>query len=114
MDKVYSASADSTGTAVATVDNIPTGVNWIVWQTSVESSPFRSGANATMRRNGRYVTSTIQGGGSSAQGPPALLLTPNDTVTMTWKGLTAGDQGLMTLFVEEVSPGSHGSAFGLV
>lgn len=97
-----------------TVEHGKTGLWWIVWQWTVETNPVRTSARATARRNGRYITSTLVGSGSSAQGAPALKLEASDVFTMDWVGLTSGDQAVLTLLLEEVPAGTLGSSFGLV
>ena len=97
-----------------TIEHGKSGLQWIIWQLTVETIPARLSAQATLRKNGRYVTSTIVGSGSSAQGPPAILLNSNDVLTVLWIGMQAGDELIATPFYEEVPWGQHGTGFGLV
>lgn len=113
-DTSLTATANSSGIAVVSFAHNKSGLRWIVWQLTVETIPVRGGAQATIRRNGRYITSTIVGSGSSAQGPPALKMEPNDVLTCTWTGLTAGDEAILLFLYEEVPWGNAGSTFGLV
>lgn len=114
MDKSFTAIAIAGGTATVDITPVPGGLQWIVWQFTVETIPVRGAAQATVRRNGRYLTSTIVGSSSSAQGPPSLQLAPSDELTCTWVGLTVGDEAILTLFYEETEMGGHGSGFGIV
>jgi hypothetical protein len=114
VDKSFTGTADGTGIATVQVPGPPSGRQWIVWQISVGTVPARSGVTATITRNGRYLTSTIVGGGSSAQGPPALLVAPTDNLVCVWNGLTTGDESIITLWYEETAFGQSGSTFGLV
>jgi len=108
------ATADASGKASCLIALNKSGLNWIVWQVSVESIPVRSSANAVLRRNGIFVSSTIVGSASSAQGPPAFLLHQGDLLTVDWIGMTSGDECIATAFYEEVPIGQVGSGFGLV
>ena len=113
-DLPVSAIADSTGTAVVTLPPVQGGLKWIIWQITVETIPVRTGNQATVRRNGRYISSTVTGSNASAQGPPALNYNPNDVVTVTWTGMTQGDECIATILYEEAPFGGKGSQFGLV
>lgn len=114
MDRPVTATADVNGNATALMKVDKSGVQWHVWQVSVETIPVRSSSRATLRRNGRYVSSTITGSGATAFGPPALLLNQNDQLTVDWIGMTAGDECIATPFYEEVQWGQPGTGFGLV
>lgn len=113
-DGPFTTNADSTGTAVLTIPAPVSGRRWIIWQMTVETIPVRSGSQATIRRNSRYITSTVSASGSSAQGPPALAFNPGDILTVTWTGMTQGDECICTVLYEEVGAGGKGSQFGLV
>lgn len=113
-DFPQTGTANASGNATVTYQHNKTGIWWIIWQWTVETIPFRSGARSATRRNGRYVASTVSGGGASAQGPPAMLLEPSDVLEFTWTGLTLGDQAIATLYYEEVPAGTHGTSFGLI
>jgi hypothetical protein len=113
-DYVASALADSTGTGTITFAPVQGGLQWIIWQIAVETIPVRTGNTATLRRNGRYISSTVTGSSASSQGPPALAYNPGDTMTMTWTGMTEGDECIVTVLYEQVLSGGKGSSFGLV
>lgn len=108
------AIANAAGVAVVTYNHNKGGIWQILWQTTVETNPVVGTARATVRRNGRYISSTLSGSGASAQGQPALKLEASDVLTVTWVGLTAGTQGIALFLFEEVPAGSIGSTFGLV
>lgn len=100
-------------TATVTIQHGKAGLDWIVWQATVQSIPRRGGSNTTMYRDGTYITSSIVVP-ASAQGPPSLLLHDINVLDTVFAGMTAGDECLVTLLYEEVPWGQHGSAFGLV
>lgn len=97
---VATASADSTGTAVVTITPDKSGVQWTIAQLGVESVPPRGTATATIRLNGRYVTSTIVMP-QSAGGQPFINLQYNDQFTVTFSGLTVKDEAIVTYFYNE-------------
>lgn len=102
-DLVRSIQAGSSGTATVTVsgESIPTGMIWVVSQISIETIPSRVTASATVRKNGRYLTSSAQGSASSAQGPPYISLSSHDVLTVTWTGLSLNDSCIATLLYNE-------------
>lgn len=100
-DYTQTAIADATGAAVATISLNNSGLVWIVAQISVETVPFRVGCTAVIRRNGIFVAGSPQGSSDTAYGPPAILLRTGDQLTVTWAGLTKGDQGKATAFYAE-------------
>lgn len=93
-------------TAQVVLENVPTGRQWVVSQISVETIPPRNTAQATVKLNGRYITSTVLGKGSSAQGPPFLTLTSNDDLTIDWSGMTAGDNCIGNFIYNESQAGT--------
>jgi len=111
---VQTALANTAGVAIVRYEHGKGGIWQIIWQTTVRTIPVRTSARATITRNGQYITSTIVGSGSSAQGPPALKLDASDVFEVTWIGLTNKDQAIALLLMEEVPAGTMGSGFGLV
>lgn len=112
-DQPFSAVATTTAVTV-TINGPQSGLQWIVWQLSVETIPFRPGAVAVVKRNGRLVTSTVNGGRSAAQGPPALRISSSDVLTIDWTAVHVGDEAVCTLYYEETQWDQYGSTFGLV
>lgn len=108
------ANADSTGSATVTVVHGKSGLQWILWQLTIETIPTRTAASAVVRRNGAYITSSIIGSGSSAQGPPAIVLNDSDVLSVTWSNMTQGDECIARLLYEEVPYGQMGSTYGRV
>ncbi len=98
-----SAVADATGTATVDVFDIPSGLIWVVSQTSVEALTAQVSVTATIRKNGRYITSTNQGNSSSAGGQPFIRLAAGDHYTVTWTGLIQGDTAILNLLYNEFS-----------
>lgn len=108
MTQEYSlaGTAGSDGTAVITFAGIvPTGLVWVIEQISVETIPARSGATVTIRKNGRFQTSSPLGSGATAQGPPTLWQRSHDVVTVNWSFLTQGDSCVATLTYSEYVAG---------
>lgn len=100
-DTTLSATANASGVAVIQFQPVAAGLIWIVPQYSVETLPFRVGSTCTIRKNGRFVSSTSLGSGDTAYGPPALILNRGDILLFTWAGMTSGDECLATLFYKE-------------
>lgn len=100
-DLSVTATADASGTAVATFQLVNSGLVWIVAQISNETTPFRVGATATIRRNGRFIAASSIGSADTAFGPPSVLLRPGEQLTLTWVGLAVGDQAIGTIFYKE-------------
>lgn len=100
-DHTETATADSTGTAVVNFETISPGLQWVISQISLETTPFRVGASCVVRRGGRYLTSTIIGSGDTAYGPPSIILLRGVLLTCTWTGLTQGDEAIATIWYEE-------------
>lgn len=102
-DLVRSVQAGASGTAVVTIsgESVPTGIVYVISQLSVETLPVRTSATATVRKNGRYISSTAQGSASSAQGPPYISITSHDVLTITWTGMTLNDSCIATLLYNE-------------
>lgn len=102
-DLVRSVQAGANGTATVTVsgESVPSGIIYVVSQLSVETLPVRTTATATVRKNGRYLSSTAQGSASSAQGPPYISLSSHDILTITWTGMTLNDSCIATLLYNE-------------
>lgn len=100
-----SVTADSSGNASVSFDQLPTGVQWIVWQSSVETIPQVTGCSAYVKMNGRLVTSTQFGSSSAASGPPAITINPGDQFQINWIGGPPGGSCVATLMYNEVPYG---------
>jgi hypothetical protein len=100
-----SVTADSSGAAAVSFDQLPTGIQWLVWQTSVETIPQGVGCSAYIKMNGRLVTSTPFGGSSAASGPPAITISPGDQFVVSWVGAPVGGSCVATLLYDEVPYG---------
>jgi hypothetical protein len=99
------STADSSGTATVAFDQLPTGIQWIVWQTSVETIPQTTGCSAYIKMNGRLVTSTQFGSSSAASGPPAITINPGDQFVISWIGAPASGSCIATILYDEVPYG---------
>lgn len=104
-----SVTASSAGAGSVDFSDVPTGVQWIVWQTSVETLPQGVGCSAYIKLNRRLVTSTAFGSSSAASGPPAVTISPGDTYTIEWLGAPAGSSLIGTLMYNEVPYGQRPS-----
>jgi hypothetical protein len=113
MDLAFSKTAVAT-TDTLHIDGPASGLQWILWQFSVETIPFEPGASAVVRRNGRLLAATNIGGRTDRQGPPAIQITNSDALDITWQGVRVGDELLCTLLVETTQWGQLGTSFGLV
>lgn len=100
-------TADSSGAATVRFSDLPTGIQWIVWQTAVETIPQGVGVSAYIRNNGRLVTSTPFGSASAASGPPAITISPGDQFEISWIGAPAGASCVATLLYNEVPYGER-------
>lgn len=115
MSQEYSlsASAGADGSATVTFAGlVPTGLIWVIGQVSAETIPARSGATVTIRKNGRYVTSSPLGSGATAQGPPNIYQRSHDVVTVSWANLTSGDSCIATLVYSEYTVGQDAALLG--
>lgn len=62
----------------------------------------RSGSVVTVRKNGRFITSTpFSIGSASAQGPPFILARAGDQIVCSWSGMTLNDICLVTWYYRE-------------
>jgi hypothetical protein len=102
---VRSVTADANGSGTVTFNQIPTGIQWIVSQTTVETIPQGVGCSAYIKRNGRLLSSTPFGSSSSAGGDPAITISPGDDFSIEWQGAPAGSALVGTIFYQEVPYG---------
>jgi hypothetical protein len=105
-DYPQAITAPAGGTAVMTLSPVPTGLEWVVSQINNETIPARNGATITIRKNGRYITSSPLGSGASASGPPFITITSHDVLTLTWTGMTQGDTCIGVLLYSEYVVGA--------
>lgn len=99
-DFAASARAVTGGTAVVRIQHNRSGIVWVVSQIAVESIPARPAANATIRRNGRYITSTATLP-ASAQGQPFYQLNASDLIEVSFANLGVGDNAIVSLLYTE-------------
>lgn len=113
-DKTKSIFATGTSAQVMTIDGPPAGLQWILYQWSVETLPFEAGASVIVRRNGRLITSSTSGGRASAQGPPAFLFSPGDLFTVQWDGVAVNDELIFSWMYREQQYGELPDGYGVV
>ncbi len=102
------------GTVTVACNHNKQNIQWIVWQMSVESSVVNSQAQIlSVRRNGRLLTSSFVVP-ASAQGPPAILLDGSDNLEIDFIGMNTGDEGIVTLFFQEIQVGQLPPVYGVV
>lgn len=107
MDRSYPVIAKADGTCQAVVnDGPPKGLVWVIAQISIETTVFRAGATAVIRRDGRFVANSSLASSDTAYGPPPIMQNHNGAVTCDWAGLTVGDQAIMTIFYDEQDNGA--------
>ena len=96
----FSSFAGVGGTTTVRITPNKSGIQWSIAQVGIESVPQRATANATVRVNGRYITSSAILP-SSASGTPAINLQYFEEMTVDFVGLTSGDNAVVTVFYTE-------------
>lgn len=116
MPDITQSAKVTAASGIAQLDFVhgKSGVQWIVSQISNSTSPFRVGSTVTVKRNGRYLTSTPLASGDSASGPPAYLLNASDVLSLIFTGMTVGDQVEGTLFYDEKAWSPNPTGGGIV
>ena len=103
MQIPYSAFANAQGSATITINDVKSGLTRVIGQISVEClTAFRVGATATLKMNGRYLTSTIIASGDTAYNQPYIAQNTSDTITAVFTGFTNKDQVAVTLYCVEI------------
>ena len=99
MQIVYTGTANASGNVTVTINDVQSGLLRVIAQISVECiTAFRPGAACVIRRNGRFVTSTIIASGDTAYKEPFLQQTNTDTITCDFTGFTNKDNVAVTVF----------------
>lgn len=101
LKRPYSATiaADGTGRAEIT----PTSTwSWSVTQVSVELAAAPTGAAATIRVDGVFVTALIVTGDAAAGDPP-VPLGVGETMTVEFTGCTPGQVATILVFYDEIA-----------
>lgn len=81
---------------------VPTGVNWIASQVSVEIVPTTTQTvTARVRLNGRLITATNQGSGAGAGGYPFFIIRSGDKFVVSFANAPVGSSAVMSLFYNE-------------
>lgn len=83
----YTGIAPASG--IVSVQVQPGAQEWKVTQVSTECSAAPVGAACRVRVNGTIISKMLPAG-DVASGDPPVQLTPADTMTVDWTGLTTG------------------------
>jgi len=99
----YTGNADASGNCTITINDVKSGLTRVIGQISVEClTAFRVGATATLRMNGRYLTSTIIASADTAYNQPYIAQNTSDVITATFTGFTNKDELCVTLYCIEI------------
>lgn len=116
-DYPQSVILNSSGAGTVTLAGIPSGKEWVLQQIGLTTIPAITGTGcvATVARNGQVVSTTNQGGGSSAGGQPYYRVTSADKFTVSWTGGPANGQAIATFsYTEHVVGTGSPSNTGIV
>ena len=99
-DQSYQATANASGVATVTITITGRTRMWSVSQISTECAAAPAGATCVVRKNGSLVTPMIATG-DVAGGDPPLSIRPQDSLTVTWAGLTVGTLAAVYIIYDE-------------
>jgi hypothetical protein len=107
------AKAVAGGTAQVRIQHNRSGLQWVVSQLSVESNPLRTGATATIKLNGQFVSDTPFLP-QTASGQPFITLNASDLLTADFAFLTVNDVAILNIFYVETYWGNAPYVGGVV
>lgn len=79
------------GTAQVIIQQDNASMEWDVYQVSVNAPATSGKASAIMTYNGFFVTRTSQAAGDTAIGPPDIILSRADIITISFSNANPGD-----------------------
>lgn len=106
MFRTFQQKVDSNGAAVVTVKPLTTAMEWDIYQISVKTQVYWKYTQCEIQVNGFFVCGSPQGSLDTATGPPDTVLTPNDTLTVTWINASPGDIATVGIWYNENPVGS--------
>lgn len=102
-ERPYSGPVTATGTLTLTVKSMQSAI-WEVTQVSIEMRTAPVGAQATLRKNGNFITDMVPSADVASE-MPSVVLRQNDVMTVEWTGCTPGDIGEATVFYNQYRRG---------
>lgn len=107
-DYIGTSQLDNTGAGSYTLQQIPSGKEWVLQQIGVATIPLVSGSGcvANIYRNGQLISSTNQGSAGSAGGQPYYRITSADTFKVVWTGGPVSGQAVVTISYSEHAIGT--------
>lgn len=76
--------------------------NWEIKQVSLSMASAPAGAVAAIYLNGNLVSPAPSPRRASAAGLPYIMMRPGDEMYVLWESCTTGDQGLVTVYLDQI------------
>jgi hypothetical protein len=98
-------ASDGTGSVLIQQDNA--SVEWDISQVSINTSTGKgTRVTAQMLLNGFFLAATTQGSGDTATGPPDIILSRSDILTIAFSGGNPGDKTNVGIWYTEQNAGT--------
>jgi hypothetical protein len=92
-------ASDGTASVLVQQDNAST--EWDIFQVSVNAPMTSSKITAQLLINGFFLTRTAQASGDTATGPPNVILSRSDIMTLAFSGGNPGDRVNVAVWYNE-------------
>lgn len=101
MFRTFQTRVDEHGNAIVHVQTLTTAMEWDIYQISVKTQVFWVFTQSEIQINGFFVCGSPQGSLDTATGPPDIVLTPGDDLTVAWINASPGDIATVGIWYNE-------------
>lgn len=106
MFRTYQIQLDTNGNGFISFSPFVESVEWDVYQISIQTGINTANCTARIFHNGFFLCASAAGSLDSADGPPDVVVMPNEMLRVQWYNGTSGDVATAGVWYNENPKGT--------
>ena len=106
MFRTFQTILDTTGYGEIDLSPYIESMEWDIYQLSIHTGKTTSACTCEIKHNGFFLCNSLQGWKDTAVGPPDIVVTPGDTLSICWYDGASKDQATVGIWYNENPTGT--------